>query len=131
ALEDKAIANRAQVIQMFASPEFWRHATTRDFILDRLARRYADEGGEPGFGACAELLELAPDAVAARALLQGMEQSLAGRKLENASSALQDWFAKTWPQHTQDLPFLRPGLRLATEDPRQAVPTILRKETAR
>jgi len=131
ALEDKAIAYRAQVIQMCTLADFWRHAITRDFILDRLARRYADEGGNIGFGACAQLLQLAPDAVAAHAVLQGMEKSLAGRKLENAPDALQQWFVKTWPEYTQDPAYLRLGLRLGNESSRQAVLTILSKEAPR
>src|SRR5439155_18111379 len=103
ALENKAIPYRAGVLQLFDSAGLWRHSTTRSFILERLARRYSDEGGESGLGACAHLLQRAPDATAATALLQGMEQSLAGRKLENAPAVLQQWFAKAWPAHTQEL----------------------------
>jgi len=131
AIEDKAIGYRAQVIQMFAAPDFWRHAITRDFILERLARRYADEGGESEFGACAQLLQLAPDNIAVNALLQGLEQSLAGRKLENAPAALQQWFAKTWPEHTQDPAYLRLGLRLENANARQTVLTLLSDEAPR
>ena len=129
ALQDKAIAYRAQVIKMFESSDFWRHAITREFVLERLSRRYADEGAESGFGACAKLLQLAPDNTSSSSLLKGLEQSLSGRKLDNPPPSLQQWFARTWPEHQHDSAYLRLGLRLGNEKARQAALKLLNAQT--
>ncbi len=131
ALEDKAIANRGRVAELFATPNLWRHPITQKFILERLARRYADEGGDAGFGVCAQLLERSPDSGATRILLQGMEQALAGQKLAKAPASLQNWFAKSWPEHMEDLSYVRFGLRLGHAQAREAALKILNSESSR
>ncbi len=131
ALEDKALANRGRIVELFATQSLWRHPITQMFILERLARRYADEGGDAGFGACAQLLERAPDSGAARILLQGMEQALAGQKLAKAPAPLENWFAKSWPEHTEDLSYVRFGLRLGHAQAREAALKILDNESSR
>ena len=125
AIEDKAIASRAPITQLFESKEFWRHAMVRETIIERLARRYSDEGGPSGFAACAKLLRLAPDDASVNALLQGIEQALKGRKLENAPPELREWFAKAWPGHAKELGYLRLGLRLGNADFRESALALL------
>lgn len=112
ALEDKAVTHRDQVLRIFAGVEIWRRPIAQKFILERLARRYADEGGESGFATCAQLLERAPDSTTTQLLLQGIDQALAGRALPIAPAALKDWFAKVWPNHSDELAYVRLGLRL-------------------
>jgi putative membrane-bound dehydrogenase-like protein len=125
ALEDKAVTHREAVMKLFADDGMWQRPIAQKFILERLARRYANEGGEAGFTACAQLLERGPDAAATRLLLQGMEQALAGRRLPVAPAALKDWFAKVWPAHTQDVAYVRLGLRLDNTEAVDAAMTML------
>jgi putative heme-binding domain-containing protein len=115
-------------MNLLANGELWRRPIVQKFILERLARRYADEGGEAGFATCAQLLERAPDAAATRIILQGMEQALAGRTLPAASAALKDWFAKVWSEHTQDPAYMRLGLRLGDAQASEAAMKILHDE---
>lgn len=112
AIEDKAVTHRERVMELFAGAVLWRRPIVQKFILERLARRYADEGGEKGLATCAQLLERAPDAAANQIVLQGMEQALAGRIVPAAPTELRDWFAKAWPSHSNDLAYVRLGLRL-------------------
>jgi len=130
ALEDKAISSREQITQLFSSPGFWRPAITRDFIIERLARRYIDEPGDAGPETCAQLLKWAPDSVSARNILKGMEQALGGRKLDKPPAALAEWFAKAWPEHKQDSIYLQFGLRLGNARAREATLGILNDQGA-
>ena len=125
ALEDKAISHRSQVVKLFASANLWRHSITHEFIVERLARRYADEGGANGFTSCADLLYTAPDNTSVGALLRGMEEALVGRKLDNPPAKLKQWFAKTWPEHTQEVSHVRLGLRLGNAQAREAALALL------
>jgi putative heme-binding domain-containing protein len=131
ALEDKAITHRQSIAKLSATPNFWQRPITQKFILERLARRYADEGGETGFASCAQLFERAPDSAATQVLLQGMDQALAGRKLSAAPAPLKSWFAKAWPSHTEDLAFVRLGVRLGNEQANEAATKMLNDETTR
>jgi len=128
AFEDKAIAQRDRIAQLFATPSLWRHPITQKLIAERLARRYADEGGDAGFGMCAQLLGLSPDPVATQTILRGLEQALTGRKLAAASAPLGDWFAKAWPEHKEDLSYVRLGIRLGNAQARDAAVVMLSNE---
>jgi len=131
ALVDKAVTHRDRIAKLSATANFWQHPITQKFILERLARRYADEGGETGFASCAMLLERAPDPAATQIILQGMDQALAGRKLSAAPAQLKNWFAKAWPSHTQDLAFVRLGVRLGNAQAGEAARKMLSDESLR
>lgn len=130
ALEDKAISGRERITQLFGSPGFWQPAITRDFIIERLARRYTDEPGDAGLETCAKLLNWAPDAVSARNILQGMEQALGGRRLAKPPAALAAWFATAWPEHKEDRIYIQFGLRLGNTRAREATLAILDAQNA-
>src|SRR5262249_50409792 len=53
AIEAKAISDRAAVLDLLAKKEVWQVPLARQFLADRLARRYAAEGTEAGVAACA------------------------------------------------------------------------------
>jgi putative membrane-bound dehydrogenase-like protein len=129
AIEDKAIAHRQRVMRLFSSPDVWQRPIIQKFILERLARRYADEGGEAGFATCAQLLERAPESGATGIMLQGMDQALAGRKLSDAPAALSDWFAKAWQNHSEDVAYVRLGLRLGQAQAKETAIKILNDQT--
>src|SRR5207245_786940 len=117
-----------QVLQPFISPNLWRCSIAQKFILERLARRYAEEGGDAGLAACARLLSLAPNSEATQTLLKGMDLALVGGKLENAPAALQDWFRKAWPSHTKDVTYIRLGLRLGYGPAGDSATDLLKNE---
>jgi putative membrane-bound dehydrogenase-like protein len=78
AVEEHAIDAREPVLAAFATPEAWQAPLLRDVILERLTRRYAAEGGEAGYTACARLLAAAPANGRGR-LLAALEQGLHDR----------------------------------------------------
>jgi putative heme-binding domain-containing protein len=131
ALEDQAIASRREVLQLFASPDLWRYSITQKFILERLARRYAEEGGDAGLSACVRLLTSATNTEATKPILKGMDIAMTGGKLENPPAALQDWVAKAWPGHTEEVTYIRLGLRLGYAPARDAAISLLKNEPSR
>jgi putative membrane-bound dehydrogenase-like protein len=88
AVEDKAGSDRASVLDLFATREGWKHPLTREFILPRLARRYAATATPEDFAACARLLAAAPGEAEFDALLAGIERGLQGHKLDGVPEAL-------------------------------------------
>ena len=130
ALEDKAISSRVNVIELFNSPNSWQPAITREFILERLSRRYTDESGGAGLSTCAQLLQMAPDSESAGRLLEGIDQALAGRRLEQPPPSLTAWFAKAWPEHTRDTIYVQFGLRLGDTNARQTALGFLKNQNA-
>jgi putative membrane-bound dehydrogenase-like protein len=78
AVEAHALDARDLVLEEFAGPAAWDFPLVRDVILERLMRRYAAEGGEAGFTACARLLASAPPAGRGR-LLAALDQGLQDR----------------------------------------------------
>jgi putative membrane-bound dehydrogenase-like protein len=78
AVEQHAVTAREQVLEAFGSAAAWDEPLVRDVILERLTRRYAAEGGEAGYTACARLLAAAPAAGRGR-LLAALDQGLQDR----------------------------------------------------
>jgi putative membrane-bound dehydrogenase-like protein len=68
AVEAHAVSARGQVLEAFGTPEAWQAPLVREVILERLMRRYAAEGGEAGYTACARLLAAAPASARGRML---------------------------------------------------------------
>lgn len=79
AVEQQAISASDLVLELFASAEAWKAPLLRNVILERLMRRYAAEGTEAGYTACARLLASAPSPGDGRALLAALEKGLQDR----------------------------------------------------
>jgi putative membrane-bound dehydrogenase-like protein len=78
AVEEHAIDARADILKAFATTAAWQQPLVREVILERLMRRYAAEGGEAGYSACARLLAVAPLAQRER-LLAALDQGAQDR----------------------------------------------------
>jgi putative membrane-bound dehydrogenase-like protein len=115
ALESKTISDRAEVLKVFSSPEIRKAPLVRRHILERLGRRYAEEGQAEDFAACATLLDLA-DANELKPLLTGIENGLRGRTFKAPPGPLKSWFDKAWSPEQPGLLLISFGLRLG--DPR-------------
>jgi putative membrane-bound dehydrogenase-like protein len=140
AIEDKAISDRPQVLQLFGTAAAWQRPLTQAIILERLVRRYLAEATPDDFAACATLLAAAPTSDDRERLIRAMELQMAGKQLQIApphlTAALQALLALPNPSS----PLVRLGLRLhlpgidtiATERLMdQSVPTADRVEFVR
>jgi putative heme-binding domain-containing protein len=88
AIEDKALSDREQVMQLVGSAAAWNRPITRAVVVERLARRYLAEGKPEDFATCARLLNLAPMPAERERLIRAMEQQLDGLHFEKAPEAL-------------------------------------------
>jgi putative heme-binding domain-containing protein len=98
ALENKAVSDRDAVLAMWQQPETWTAPMARKFITERLARRYAQEGGSENLRSCARLLDLAPDPGARDEVLSGMSQAYDGRVLPAVPPELAAAVEHLWEQ---------------------------------
>ena len=76
AVERHAIAARPALVKQFAAKNSWDRPLIREAILGNLMRRWAAERSTPGFLACAELLESAPNEAEKSRLLARLDQGL-------------------------------------------------------
>jgi putative heme-binding domain-containing protein len=112
AVEDKAVSHRERVLRQFTNGEAWKLPLVRDVVLERLARRYAAEGTEPGFRSLARLLESAPAVNDALALVRGIDQQFSGQLFAKAPAPLGCVLDRLWKLRPIDPALARVMLRL-------------------
>jgi putative heme-binding domain-containing protein len=112
AIEDKAIQNREAVLGLLDAPDAWRLPLVKQFLLERLARRYLSEGGKADRETCAQLLKRAPSAAERDLLLRGMDKALEGRLLTDAPPVLHEAIVRLWRQKPDAPVLLRLAVRL-------------------
>ena len=88
AIEDKAISDTEMVLQLVEDEDAWSLPLMRQFITQRLARRYAAEGTGESYTACASLLSLAPGQEDTDLLVAGFVEALSGRALDSPPSPM-------------------------------------------
>ncbi len=115
-IEDKAITDRDATVGLLDSPAAWRAPIVRRFILERLARRYVDEGGDADLKTCARLLAAAPGQTETDLLLRGIDKALEGRRLEKAPEELETQLLSLREKRPDDLTLLRLAVRMGGAD---------------
>ena len=116
AIEDKALSDREEVLQRFASATAWQLPIARSTVIERLARRYLAERSEAGYAACARILEQAPTRDDVRRLVQAMEQDLSGPRLAKLPAPLAPVLEKLWREDSSDPTLTRLALRLGSDE---------------
>ena len=116
AVEDKAIADREQTLNLLAAQETWKLPLVRGVLIERLARRYMAEGGEGDLAACARLLDGAPGAEDTALVLSGMEKALEGRRLDKVPVVLEKRLDELGAKNPANLTLLRLSLRLGSAE---------------
>jgi putative membrane-bound dehydrogenase-like protein len=136
ALEDKAVPHRDAVLKLFSDEQLWKSALVQQHILERLARRFTDEGGTADFLTCAELLKVASNLQLApgigpqvESLLTGMDKSLVGKSVVSIPPPLQEWITKAWKDNPTHSRLLRLGLRFNQPSARDTALQRISNET--
>jgi putative membrane-bound dehydrogenase-like protein len=127
AIEDKAVSDRQDVIDLICNPADWKLPLVRSTIIQRLARRWLAEQSGEGYAACAQLLELAPSKDDARLVLAAMEKesSTLAKRPEQLPAPLAEPLEKLLQQEPADDPTVtRLALRLGSQ---AAYSTALRR----
>jgi putative membrane-bound dehydrogenase-like protein len=83
AIEAKADADRAAVLELLGDKAFWDQPIVAKHLVERLMRRYAASGQRKDLLTCAKLLEMAPTKEHAARLMAGFESAYEGRTIAN------------------------------------------------
>lgn len=116
AIEDKAISDRELVLRLAEPSETWRLPLVHQFVAERLARRYAAEGTEEGFAACARLMELAPSDADVQLLVAGVVEAFSGRSLKKVPVPLRAAVHDLLRKRGSDARIIEFALRLGSQD---------------
>ena len=88
AIEDKALSDREQVVELVSTAPAWNRPITRAFVVERLARRYLAEATPAGYATVARLFEFAPTPDDRERLLRALELQMEGLHLDRCPEAL-------------------------------------------
>lgn len=112
AVEDQSIRGRSLILDWFKDPSFWQKVMVRQNLLERIARRWVNEGTEPDWNACAQLLTLAPSEEDQKKVLAGIEKALEGRRLALVPTPLEKPLALLRDKNPKSKELLRMAFRL-------------------
>ncbi|MFO0944886.1 MAG: PVC-type heme-binding CxxCH protein [Planctomycetota bacterium] len=113
-LEDKAVSDRALVLRLWQDPGFWKLPLVKKHLVERLARRYSAGGTDEDYASCAALLSLVPNSDSAALVVAGMEKGMAGRRLPQVPSPLEEPLANLWKENKPTIPLIRLAVRLGS-----------------
>ena len=88
ALEAKAELDRDAVLDLLGDASLWSRPLVKEYLLERLMRRYAASGSRKDLLICARLLQLAPRKENVVKLMAGLEQAFKGRPMANLPEEL-------------------------------------------
>lgn len=83
AIERHALPARERIVEFFSSRAAWDAPLVRETIAERLLRRYAAEGTQESFRACARLLASAPSSRERSRLIAALDLGLRDRSVSN------------------------------------------------
>jgi putative heme-binding domain-containing protein len=88
AVEKRAVSQRTEVLEIFGSSSAWQQKVSAQFILPRLAQRYAAEGTKDGLETVAALIQSAPGVAERETLMQSLAEAYKGRTIDRVPEAL-------------------------------------------
>lgn len=112
ALEDKAVSHREQVLALFDDRSFWKLPLVRDFLVERIGRRYLAQGEPADQISCARLITHAPGESEADKLATGFERALDGRSLPHVQPILAQAVHSLWQRQPDSEVRLNLAMRL-------------------
>ena len=131
AIEDKALSESVTVLALLESSTTWQLPMMQQILISRLARRYAAEGSQAGYAACARLLDLAPTDRDVDLVLSGIAQAFSGRRHKVVPAPLENPLARLLSVRQTDLNVLQIGLSVGSVTARQrALVQVLDTSTA-
>jgi putative heme-binding domain-containing protein len=112
AIEDKAASHRERVLQLLAARTAWSSPLIRNFIVERISRRYMAAGTSPDLDACARLLDLAPSPDDVERVIRGMDKALEGRSPRRLPAPIEKKLMDLWKTRFESVSLMRLGLRV-------------------
>ncbi len=105
AIENKAISNRAEIINLLDDKTLWQTPMMQQHLISRIGQRYTAQRTTNNLVTAAKLLALAPSDAAKDLLINGMEAGLKGNAVGKTPKSLQTELGKLWKNrpHTPKL----------------------------
>ena len=113
AIEDKAISDTDQVLQLVQAGDLWHRPLMTRFIIERLARRFLSEGTNASAAACAILLQQARREKTVDLVLSGMLQALSGQRRDHVPEPLERAMMETIRHESANPRAIELALRLS------------------
>lgn len=88
AIEAKAQSDRDAVLAFFKDSPLWDRAIVKQFLLERLMRRYAQTGARKDLLTCAAIFDMSPTPEHSKVLMTGFEAAFKGRPLSGLPDEL-------------------------------------------
>lgn len=88
AIENHALSERANVMEIFGTSSAWRQKILAEYILPRLAQRYGAEGTQQGLETVAALVHAAPGNAQREKLLRALAEAYKGRTIDHPPKSL-------------------------------------------
>ena len=75
-IERHAVTEMDLILELFTGPDAWETPIIRDFLMERLMKRYAAEGDPESFAACSRILSRMPNDSEYRRMMQALDAGL-------------------------------------------------------
>ena len=118
-IEKNAVPQREKLLEIFGSSSAWHQKISAEFILPRLAQRYAAEGTKEGLETVAALIQSAPGIAERETLMQSLAEAYKGRTIDKVPDALR--MAAALLGDSQRIRMLKIRLGLASDSEIRAV----------
>ena len=120
ALEAQIQRDPGAVLELLDGSTLWGEAVFESTLAERIGRRFMAERSEMNLETCAQLLQAAPSAAAAKLLVRGMEKALQGSEIDALPESLELALTRLWENFPLDADLVGFAVRLGSEDGRQA-----------
>lgn len=109
---EKLMRTRSLEATPLARPESQNHPVIRDFLLERIARAAASNGGDSDLLMCAEMLDHAASPAARDKLIDGLERGFEGQRHERVPESLEPPIARLLATPRPSTTAIRLAIRL-------------------
>ena len=120
ALEAQIQRDPGAVVELLSETTLWGEAVFESTLAERIGRRFMAERSEMNLETCAQLLQAAPSAAAAKLLVRGMEKALQGSEIDALPESLELALTRLWENFPLDADLVGFAVRLGSEEGRQA-----------
>ncbi len=127
AIEDKTISHTSLLLDLFKSESVWNYSIVKSWIVERVTRRFTEEGTSDSYAAISRLIMLAPvklDSVKLNSenskpeksdkllIANGLSIALSGKKMKSVPENLKQGWDILWASFPNDPKIIELGLRL-------------------
>ena len=116
AVEAQLRTSQTEVLKWLEDSRLWETPVFKRTVITRLGQRFTTERTTESLKTCALLLGLAPNPLAIKRLISGMEKGLAGNQVEDPHPELDARLEHIWNAEPPDQDLIRFAVRLGNKE---------------